>query len=87
MKNVSIFLTLGILLISAAVLTSLPRNAVAQAMNATDYMMTEEEIKTKITDFKAKHPKFAAILEEIPNLDLKETIKAKDSELKHYKRC
>ncbi len=31
MKNVSIFLTLGILLISAAVLTSLPRNAVAQA--------------------------------------------------------
>ncbi|HJS65403.1 MAG TPA: hypothetical protein VJ767_11190 [Nitrososphaeraceae archaeon] len=77
MKNISILLTIGILLVSAAVLTSLPRNVAAQAMNATDYMMTEEEIKTKITDFKAKHPKFAAILEEIPNLDLKETIKAK----------
>jgi hypothetical protein len=25
----------------------------------------EEQIKAKITDFKAKHPKFAAILEEI----------------------
>jgi hypothetical protein len=64
MKNVSIFLTIGILLISAAVLTSVPRNATAQA-NATDYTVTEEQIKAKITDFKAKHPKFAAILEEI----------------------
>ena len=35
MKKVSIFLTIGILLISAAVLTSVPRNATAQA-NATD---------------------------------------------------
>ena len=77
MKKISIFLTMGILLISAAVLTSVPKNAMAQSMNATNYMMTEEEIKTKITDFKAKHPKFATILEEIPNLDLKETVKAK----------
>jgi hypothetical protein len=38
--------------------------------------VTEEQIKAKITDFKAKHPKFAAILEEIPNLDLKETVKS-----------
>jgi len=74
MKNVSIFLTIGILLISAAVLTSVPRNAIAQA-NATDYTVTEEQIKAKIIDFKTKHPKFAAILEEIPNLDLKETVK------------
>jgi hypothetical protein len=37
--------------------------------------MTEEEIKTKITEFKTKHPKFAAIVAEIPNLDLKETVK------------
>ena len=74
MKNVSIFLTIGILLISAAVLTSVPRNAIAQA-NATDYTVTEEQIKAKIIEFKAKHPKFAAILEEIPNLDLKETVK------------
>lgn len=77
MKNISVFLTIGILLVSAAVLTSIPKNALAQGMNATDYMMTEEEIKTKITDFKAKHPKFATVLEEIPNLDLKETVKAK----------
>ena len=75
MKKVSIFLTIGILLISAAVLTSVPRNATAQA-NATDYTVTEEQIKAKITDFKGKHPKFAAILEEIPNLDLKETVKS-----------
>lgn len=33
------------------------------------------EIKTKIIEFKTKHPKFAAIVEEIPNLDLKETVK------------
>ena len=37
--------------------------------------MTEEQIQTKITDFKAKHPKFAAIVEGISNLDLKETVK------------
>ena len=74
MKNVSIFLTIAILLISAAVLTSVPRNAIAQA-NATDYTVTEEQIKAKIIEFKTKHPKFAAILEEIPNLDLKETVK------------
>jgi hypothetical protein len=74
MKNVSIFITIGILLISAAVLTSVPRNAIAQA-NATDYTVTEEQIKGKIIEFKTKHPKFAAILEEIPNLDLKETVK------------
>jgi len=74
MKNVSIFITIGMLLISAAVLTSVPRNAIAQA-NATDYTVTEEEIQAKITEFKTKHPKFAAIVEEIPNLDLKETVK------------
>ena len=75
MKNISIFLTLGILLISAAVLTSVPRSATAQ-INATDYTITEDEIKAKIADFKAKHPKFAAIAEQIPTLDLKETVKA-----------
>ena len=37
--------------------------------------MTKEEIQTKITEFKTKHPKYAAIVEEIPNLDLKETVK------------
>ncbi|HJS63692.1 MAG TPA: hypothetical protein VJ767_02405 [Nitrososphaeraceae archaeon] len=75
MKNVSIFITIGIMLVSAAVLTSVPRNAIAQA-DSMDYTVTEEEIKTKITEFKTKHPKFAAIVEEIPNLDLKETVKA-----------
>ena len=38
--------------------------------------MTEEEIKTKITEFKKKHSKFVAIVEGISNLDLKETVKA-----------
>ena len=81
MKNVSIFLTLGILLISAAVLTTVPRSAIAQASApaqamAPDYTLTEDEIKAKIADFKAKHPKFAAIAEQIPTLDLKETVKA-----------
>jgi hypothetical protein len=38
--------------------------------------MTKEEIKAKITEFKTKHPKFAAIVEGISNLDLKETVKA-----------
>lgn len=75
MKKISIFLTIWILLISAAVLTSVPRNIVAQS-DTTDYTVTEEQIKAKITDFKAKHPKFPAILEEIPNLDLKETVKS-----------
>jgi len=63
------------MLLSAAVLTSVPRNAIAQA-NATDYTVTEEQIKAKINEFKTKHPKFAAILEQIPTLDLKETVKS-----------
>ncbi len=74
MKNVTIFLTIGILLISAAVLTSVPRNAFAQA-DPMDYTVTEEEIKTKITEFKTKHPKFTALAEGISTLDLKETVK------------
>jgi hypothetical protein len=75
MNNLSIVLTLGILLISSAILVSLPRNVIAQQEDVVDYTMTEEEIKTKITEFKTKHPKFAAIVAEIPNLDLKETVK------------
>ena len=75
MKNLSIFLTLWILLIASALLKSVPRNTTAQA-NATDYTVTEDKIKSKITDFKAKHPKFAAVIEGISNLDLKETVKS-----------
>ena len=76
MKTVSVILTIGILLISAVALTSFPKNIVAQqAEDPMDYTMTEEEIKTKITEFKTKHPKYAAIVAEIPNLDLKETVK------------
>ena len=37
--------------------------------------MTKEEIQAKVTEFKTKHPKYAAIVQEIPNLDLKETVK------------
>ena len=76
MKNITIALTLGILLLSSALLVSIPRNVIAQQEEAeVDYTMTKEEIQTKITEFKTKHPKYAAIVEEIPNLDLKETVK------------
>ena len=76
MKNITIALTLGILLLSSALLVSIPRNVIAQQEETdVDYTMTKEEIQAKITDFKAKHPKYAAIVEEIPNLDLKETVK------------
>ena len=76
MKNVSLALTLGLLLISSAILVSIPRNIFAQQQDEdTDYTMTEDQIRAKITDFKAKHPKFAAIVEGISNLDLKETVK------------
>jgi hypothetical protein len=41
-----------------------------------DETLTEEQIQAKITEFKTKHPKFAAVVEGISNLDLKETVKA-----------
>ena len=76
MKNISIALTLGILLISSALIVSIPKNIVAQQQeDPVDPKLTKEEIQAKITDFKTKHPKYAAIVEEIPNLDLKETVK------------
>ena len=75
MKKMSTALTLGIFLISSALFVSIPKNAIAQQEDVVDYTMTEEEIKTKITEFKTKHPKYAAIVAEIPNLDLKETVK------------
>ena len=76
MKKISVALTLGILLVSSAVLVTIPKNILAQQEEAkVDYTMTKEEIQAKITEFKTKHPKFAAIVEEIPNLDLKETVK------------
>ena len=46
MKNAPIFITMGIMLITAAVLTAVPRNAVAQA-DTMDYTITEEEIQDK----------------------------------------
>jgi hypothetical protein len=55
-------------------LVFIPRNIFAQDEN-TDYTMTEEQIQAKIIEFKTKHPKFAAIVEQIPTLDLKETVK------------
>ena len=72
MKNTSIAITLGILLISSALLVTIPKNIVAQQAEET---ITEEQIKAKITEFKTKYPKYAAIVAEIPNLDLKETVK------------
>jgi hypothetical protein len=52
----------------------LPRNIVAQTETADD-TITEEQIQAKITEFKIKHPIYAAIVEAIPLLDLKETVK------------
>ena len=76
MKNITIALTLGILLVSSALIVSIPRNAVAQQQeDPVDPKLTKEEIQAKVADFKTKHPKYAAIVEEIPNLDLKETVK------------
>src|SRR5918995_1896432 len=76
MRNITVALTLGILLLSSALLVSLPKNVIAQQEETeVDYTMTKEEIQAKITEFKTKHPKYAAIVEEIPNLDLKETVK------------
>jgi hypothetical protein len=74
MKNVSLALTLWMLLISSAILASTPRNIVAQTETADD-TMTEEQIQAKITEIITKHPKFAAVVEGISNLDLKETFK------------
>ena len=76
MKNISFVLILGILLISSAIIVSIPKNALAQQEDEVDYTLTEEQIQTKVTEFKTKHPKFAAIVEGISNLDLKETVKA-----------
>ena len=76
MKNITVALTLGILLLSSAMLVAIPKNVVAQQQeDPVDPKLTKEEIQAKITEFKTKHPKYAAIVEEIPNLDLKETVK------------
>ena len=48
--------------------------------------MTEEQIQAKITEFKTNHPKFAAVVEGVSNLDLKETVKD-HSCAKFYKNC
>jgi hypothetical protein len=77
MKNLTVAITLGILLLSSALLVSILNNIVAQEEETDeDYTMTKEEIKTKVTEFKTKHPKFVAIVEVISKLDLKETVKA-----------
>ena len=68
MKNKSFALTLGILLISSALLVTIPKNVIAQQQeDEVDYTLTEQDIQAKITEFKTKHPKFAAVVEEIPN--------------------
>jgi hypothetical protein len=53
---------------------SLFLNVIAQQEDEIDYTLTEEQIQSKITEFKTKHPKFAAIVEGISNLDLKESV-------------
>lgn len=64
------------LLLSSALLVSITKNIVAQEEETDeDYTMTEQEMKTKITDSR-QNIKFIAIVEAISNLDLKETVKA-----------
>jgi len=70
MKNVSIFATIAIVLMGATLIFSAPGNAFAQET------MTADEIKAKISEFKEKHPRYAAAVEGIADLDLKETVKA-----------
>lgn len=41
-----------------------------------DIKMTREELKSKAAEFKSNHPKYATIVQEIPDLDLKETFRA-----------
>ncbi len=47
MKKISIALTLGIILLSSALIEYIPRNINAQQQEGVDYIITEEEIKTK----------------------------------------
>ena len=62
--------------LSTVVLISIPKNIVVQQVKEiVDYTMTDEQIQAKVTDFKTKHPKFAAEVEDISNLDLNETVK------------
>ena len=40
-----------------------------------DIRMTREEFKSKASEFKTNHPKYATIVQEISGLDLKQTVK------------
>ncbi len=40
-----------------------------------DNKMTREEFKAQIEQFKERHPKFTSIVQEIPNLDVKQTVR------------
>ena len=40
-----------------------------------DNRMTREEIKSKAAEIKTNHPKFANVVQEISDLDLKQTVK------------
>jgi hypothetical protein len=65
MKNTSIAITLGILLISSALLVTIPKNIVAQQAEET---MTEEQIKAKLTEFKTKLQSMLLLLQKYPIL-------------------
>lgn len=47
-----------------------------QIITPFDGYLTEEEIQSKATEIKAKHPRFASVIKGISNLDLKENVKA-----------
>ncbi len=63
-------------LFKAHVKNLVEENLTGQVITPLDDYMTEDEIKTKATEFAAKHPKFASVVDKISELDLKETVKA-----------
>ena len=65
MKKISIALTLGIILLSSALIVYIPRNINAQQQEeGIDYIITEEEIKTKILDLKQNIQSLLLLLKE-----------------------
>ena len=63
-EKISIALTLGIILLSSALIVYILRNINAQQQEGVDYIITEEEIKTKILDLKQNIQSLLLLLKE-----------------------
>ena len=63
---------------SSAILVAIPRDAIGQQEGAgadIDPTITNEQLQTRITEIQANHPIYSTLIQEIPNLDLNETVK------------